>query len=136
MLKLLCASHTSSPCTPILSQPNLHLPLQAHNKKPVKTLGAGPLLPNVRGIHGIPEKALMPFVKKLKQPKHLDALQPSSYMGDSIVLPLGEVEEIEAKTLAWDDYADTLLEEEEAGHARVIGACTQDPIEVCQPYYL
>ena len=39
----------------------------------VEGMGAGPLLP-ARGIHGI-FKALVPFVKKLKQPKHLDALQ-------------------------------------------------------------
>ena len=58
------------------------------------SMGAGPLLPVVRGgTIGFLEKALMPFVKKLKQSKHLDALQPSSTVDDRIVLPLHDAGE-------------------------------------------
>src|SRR5210317_873691 len=81
----------------------------AADKKPVKTLGAGPLLPILRGILGILKKTSMPFTKVLKQskPKHLDALEPSSTVDDGIVLPLhGAGEEVEAKTTAWDDDAE------------------------------
>ncbi len=56
-------------------------------------MGAGPLLP-IRVIHGILEKTLVPFAKKLKQSKNLDALQqPSSAVDDRIALPLHDAGE-------------------------------------------
>ncbi len=65
----------------------------AADKGTVKIMGSGPLLP-VRAIRGILKEALMPFfVKKLKQPKHLDALQPSSTVDDGIALPLQDAGE-------------------------------------------
>ncbi len=88
-----------------------HYSLQDEDKENVESLGAGPLLP-VRGAMGILEKALMPFVKKLKQPKHLGARQPSSAVDDRIVLPLHDVGEgdngckVEAEP-ALDDRVDT-----------------------------
>ena len=79
---ILHASHILS--YPI-SQPNPHLPLQAHNKKSVKTLGAGPLLSDVRGVLGILKK------KQSKPNKHLDAAReepPSTtVVDDRTVLP-------------------------------------------------
>ena len=72
----------------------------------VEGMGAGPLLP-ARGIHGI-FKALMPFMKKLKQPKHLDALQPSSAAEERTVLPFHDAgEDMEAEP-ALDDHVATV----------------------------
>ena len=74
-------------------------------------MGAGPLLP-ARAIRGILEEALAPFfVKKSKQPKHLDARQPSSAVDDGIVLSLQDAGEdigskVEAES-ALDDRVDT-----------------------------
>ena len=64
----------------------------AANKKTVGSVGADPLFP-VRGAIGVLKKALMPFAKKLMQPKHLGALQPSSGVDDRIVLPLHDAGE-------------------------------------------
>ena len=76
-------------------------------------MGAGPLLP-IRVIHGIIEKTLVPFAKKLKQSKNLDALQqPSSAVDDRIALPLqdnaGENNgsKVEAER-AWDGHVATV----------------------------
>ena len=64
----------------------------AADKKTVGSVRANPLFP-VRGAMGILEKALMPFMKKLEQPKHLGALQPLSAVGNRLVLPLQDAGE-------------------------------------------
>ena len=89
-----------------------HYSLQGEDKETVESSGAGQLLP-VRGAKGILKKALMPFVKKLEQPKHLGALQPSSGVDDRIVLPLHDAGEdddckVEAEP-ALDDRVDTFM---------------------------
>ena len=89
-----------------------HYSLQDEDKVTVESSGAGQLLP-VRGAKGILKKALMPFVKKLEQPKHLGALQPSSGVDDRIVLPLHDAGEdddckVEAEP-ALGDRVDTFM---------------------------
>ena len=72
----------------------------AMDKKPVKTLGACPLFPNVRGILGILKK------KKPKPNKHLDSArqEPSSttVVDDRTVLPLHGAGEEDSRG---DDFA-------------------------------
>ena len=101
MLKLYCTPHTSYP---IPTKPSIYL--QEHNKKPVKTLGAGRSLPVVRGILGI-------LKKKQSKPKDLDATrQPSSTVDDRIVMPLHDAGDdgsckVEGEP-ALDDNVDTV----------------------------
>ncbi len=76
-----------------------------------ESMGADPLFP-VRGAIGILKKALMPFAKKLKQPKVLGALQPSAAMDNRIVLPRQDVgdddgREEEVEPALEDDRVDT-----------------------------
>ena len=81
-------------------------------KKTVESMGAGPLLPVRGGTIGFLENALMPFMKKLKQYKHLDALQPSPTVDDRIVMPLHDAGEDGSCKLegepALDDNVDTV----------------------------
>ena len=87
--------------------------MQGEDKETVESSGAGQLLP-VRGAIGVlKEASMLFFMKKLKQPKHLGALQPSSGVDDRIVLPLHDAGEdddckVEAEP-ALDDRVDTLM---------------------------